>query len=119
MGLVILAGGCRKAPAPALVVHGKPVEHWVAALRQPDVRERRKAVQALGNLGAEDAAVVPALVGALKDRDALVRGDAALALLKLGPDAKEAIPALHDARKDRDAKVRDYAAKALEKIDVD
>jgi HEAT repeat protein len=119
MGVVTLAGGCSKAPPPPLVSHGKPVEHWVAALRQPDVAERRKAVHALGNVGAKDAAVVPALAAALKDKNALVRGDAALALLKLGPHAKEAIPALNDARKDRDAKVRDYVARAIEKIEVE
>src|SRR5438874_12396871 len=60
--------GCAK-PQPA-TVHGKTLEHWVQALQDRDGRVRRKAVEALGNVGAADAAVVPALAGALKDRDA-------------------------------------------------
>jgi hypothetical protein len=114
IAIVLLGTGCSKDP-PALV-HGKPVQHWVQALQNPDVRQRTKAVEALGNAGATDSQVVPALIGAVKDRDARVRGAAILALLKIGPAARDAIPALQEARKDKDTQVRAYAVKALEKI---
>ena len=96
--------------------HGQPVSHWVEELKNPDPKARKKAVTALGNFGAADPAVVPALAGALKDRDAGVRNQAALALLHIGPDAKEALPALEEAKKDRDATVRTNAGKAVERI---
>jgi HEAT repeat protein len=116
--LVILSvvglSGCGK-PAPPLA-HGKPIDDWVRALQDPDVRVRKKAAAVLGNVGAVDAAVVPALAGALKDRDAGVRGEAVLALLKIGPEAGAAGPALAEAQQDRDPKVREYAAKALQHL---
>ena len=106
--------GCAK-PQP-ITVHGKALEQWVQALQDRDGRVRAKAVEALGNVGAADAAVVPVLVGALKDRDAGVRVAATLALLKIGPAAEEAVPALIDGQNDKDARVREYAAKALARI---
>jgi HEAT repeat protein len=114
LGVVALAGGCG-TPAPPLA-HGKPVGDWVRALQDPDVRVRKKAATVLGNVGAIDAAVVPALAGALRDRDAGVRSEAALALLKIGPAAGDAAPALAEAQTDRDPNVRTYAARALERI---
>jgi HEAT repeat protein len=90
---------------------------WAAALRAPDARERRKAAFTLGNIGASDPAVLPALIGALRDADAGVRREAVLALLKYGPGAEEAIPDLTALReKDRDARVRAYAGKALARL---
>jgi HEAT repeat protein len=114
VGLAVAAVGCGEArPTTA---GGKPVSYWVEALQDPDAKVRKKAATKLGNVGAADAAAVPALAGALKDRDAGVRAEAALALLRIGPAAREAIPALEDAaRADRDARARGYAAKALEK----
>jgi HEAT repeat protein len=109
-----LLNGCGK-PAPPLA-HGKPLGDWVQALKDPDARLRKKAAGVLGNVGAIDPAVVPALAGALKDRDPGVRGEAAQALLKIGPDAREAGPALAEAQQDRDPKVRACAAKALQRI---
>jgi HEAT repeat protein len=114
LGAALLAAGCAKRPP--LTAHGKPVAHWVEALRDPDARVRRKAVQVLGNVGTADPAAIPALTGAVKDKDARVRSAAVLSLLKIGPDAREAIPVLHDARNDKDPKVRAQAALALAKI---
>jgi HEAT repeat protein len=116
-GLVVLLVGCGKTPAT--LAHGKPVSHWVHALNDTDVRVRKKAVAALGNVGPVDPAAIPALIGAVKDQNAKVRGEAILALLKIGPAAKEAIPVLTQAQKDKDAQVRSYAAKALERIGND
>lgn len=107
--------GCG-SPSPA-TVHGKSFEYWLEALHDPDTRIRLKAVESLGNVGAENPATVPALIKALDDREARVRSAAVLALLKIGPDAQEAIPALQKTLQDKDAKVRNYAAKAIERIE--
>src|SRR5229473_3221703 len=116
VALVLLLSGCGQSPPT--MVSGKPVSHWVQALQDRVPRVRKKAVEALGNVGAADPVAIPALIDALKDRDAGVRGAAVLALLKIGPDAEEAVPALTEAQKDKDAKVRSYAAKALERIET-
>jgi len=111
---VLILSGCSQ-PGPTLA-HGQPVDHWVQALRDPDAKVRKRAADVLGNVGAADATVVPALAAALKDQDRGVREATVLALLKMGPAAKDAAPALVEASKDSDARVRSYAAKALEKL---
>jgi HEAT repeat protein len=113
--LLALALGCGRDKQP-LTSSGKPVSHWVEALKDPDPQKRKKAVKALGAVGAADPAAIPALVKALKDPDPRVRAESALALLNVGPAAKEAIPALEEACRDRDATVRDYAGKAISRI---
>jgi len=115
--VLVLAGmltGCGEQKPTT--IHGKSVNHWVQALQDHDTKVRKKAVEALGNVGAADPAAIPALIGALKDNDAGVRAAATLALLKIGPDAQEAADALAEAQKDKDQKVRDLAAKALQRI---
>jgi HEAT repeat protein len=112
--LLLLTAGCHKA-APTLA-HGNPVGEWVAALRDPDARARKKAVSVLGNVGAIDPAVVPALAEAVRDRDPAVRAEAALALMKLGPAARGAELALAEAQNDPNPTVRHYAARALERV---
>jgi HEAT repeat protein len=114
IGLIIAAAGCAKAPPT--MAHDKPVGHWVQAVRDPDARVRKRAVNVLGNVGTADPAALPALTVAVSDRDAAVRAAAVLALLKIGPPAREAVPALTEAQKDRDPTVRAYAAKALRRI---
>jgi HEAT repeat protein len=115
LGLVtlLLAGCGTKEP---ILSHGQPVSHWLQAAHDPDPKTRRKAVIALGHVGAADPAAIPAVIEALKDPEPSVRAEAVLALLNLGPDAKDAVPALTEAQNDSDAKVRAYAAKALERI---
>jgi HEAT repeat protein len=116
LAAVSLLSGCSKA-SPTLS-GGKPIEHWIKALNDPDGATRRTAVQKLGNVGPADPAVFPALLGALDDGDADVRCDVILALLKFGPKAKDASVALAEIRqRDPDAKVRAYAVKALAKIE--
>jgi HEAT repeat protein len=113
--LVALAGGCGKERP--MLAGGKPVSHWVEALRSPDARLRKQAAFKLGNVGLADPSALPSLVGALQDRDAGVRREAILALLKCGPAAQEAVSALRVLqRHDPDARVRTHAARALEKI---
>jgi HEAT repeat protein len=113
--LAALAVGCARNSQP-LTASGKPVGHWVAALKDPDVKTRKRAVKALGAVGKADPSAIPALVTALQDRDARVRAEAVLALLNVGPAAKEAVPALEEACRDKDATVRTYAEKALVKV---
>src|SRR5262249_17918136 len=91
-----LAGCARKGP---VVSHGQPVDPWVAQLKSPDAKARKKAVVALGHAGPADPAAVPALAGAVKDADPAVRAQAILAILNIGPQAKEALPALEEAQK--------------------
>ena len=101
-----------------MLAGGRPVSHWVEALKSPDAKQRKTAVTKLGNVGPADEAVLPALLGALNDADAAVRREAILALMKYGPGAREAVPRLTDLRQsDRDAQVRTLAAKALEKLE--
>ncbi len=111
--LLFLIGCGSSAPT---TVHGKSFEYWLEALHDPDARTRKKAVESLGNVGADNPTTVPALIRVLDDREARVRGAAVLALMKIGPDAQEAIPALQKTLQDKDAKVRAYATKALERI---
>ncbi len=56
---------------------------------------RAKAAQALGTIGPDAKAAVPALIEALKDTS--IRNDAVVALGNIGPDAKDAVPALREA----------------------
>jgi HEAT repeat protein len=112
--LIAMTVGCHKE-GPTLA-HGKPVGDWVAALRDPDARARKKAAAVLGNVGAIDPAVVPALAEAVRDRNPAVRAEAVLALAKIGPAAHEAEPALAEAQKDANPTVRQYANKALERV---
>ena len=113
--LALNSSGCGK-PAVTLT-GGKPVGHWVQALRSPDPRQRKEAVFKLGNVGTADPAALPALLGSLDDRDPIVRREVVLALVKLGPAAAEAVPKLVKLREsDRDPKVRGYAARAIDKL---
>jgi HEAT repeat protein len=107
--------GCATRPVPTMA-HGHPVGYWVEAARDADPQSRKKAIDVLGNVGASDPTVVPALAAALKDRDAGVRREAARALVKLGPAARAAEPALREAANDPDARVRADAAQALTRL---
>jgi hypothetical protein len=112
--LLGLAAGCGK-PQP-LLAGGKPVAHWVEALRSPDAKLRKQAATKLGNVGPSDPAALPALTAALKDPDPAVRCEVILALAKFGPAASDSTALLIEAQKDQHPKVRAYAARALEKI---
>src|SRR5262245_29452896 len=110
---LVLGCGVSQEPTTA---HGKPVAYWLAELKQPDPKSRKKAVVALGHVATADPAAIPALITAVKDRDASVRNQAVTALLNIGPPARDAVPALTDAQSDGDAEVRTLAAKALARI---
>jgi HEAT repeat protein len=115
--LAIVLSGCSKKSGPVLA-GGKPVEHWLQAISDPNPKVRKTAVEKLGNVGASDPAVVAALCAGLQDRNADVRCEAILGLSKSAPDAKEAIEPLKTiGKQDRDPRVRSYAARALEKLE--
>jgi HEAT repeat protein len=96
---------------------GQSVAHWVQELKNADPKARRYAVEKLGNVGAQDPTVLPALRDALEDSDARVRAEAIVALMKCGKAAKEAIPTLLEMQtKDSSTLVREYAGRALTKL---
>jgi HEAT repeat protein len=96
--------GPEAAPAvPALVKLLKTKKAFVEEGSSEEERKKRqwwhddvraKAATALGRIGAEAKAAVPALVDALKEERNDIGGQAAEALGRFGPDAKEAMPAL-------------------------
>jgi HEAT repeat protein len=113
--LSLLVAGCHSRQAPTS--GGKPISHWLAALRSSDTNARKTAAFKLGNVGSTDPAVLPALLAALKDANPAVRRESILALVKCGPPAKEAIPSLAELQKfDPDSKVRTCARLALNKL---
>src|SRR5258708_11809260 len=88
----------------------RPVEWYIEALNDADVRVRRQAVAALEALG--DPRVVGPLLQTLgADVDPDLRGRAAAALAKLGD--RQAVGPLIAALHDPDAEVRSSAVVAL------
>jgi hypothetical protein len=92
------------------------IEKRIEELGSESSYDRFCAADALGWMGPEAKAAVPALANALKDQDILVRAAAAEALGKMGPAAKAAVPALNEALQDDSEAVRRYAEYALEQI---
>jgi HEAT repeat protein len=113
--LIVCLSGCRPAAPP--LSGGKPVSHWLEALKDPNPQQRKTAVFKLGNIGPTNPAVGPALLEALKDGDAAVRREAILAWMKFGPGAREAVGALTELQhRDPDGQVRTCAGQALHKL---
>ncbi len=77
---------------------------------------RSEAAEALGKMGKDAQAAIPALIDALRDKDNFVRERAIESLGMMGPAAKEAVPALQQALKDPYKPARKAASKALERI---
>jgi HEAT repeat protein len=85
-------------------------------LTDADARIRWSAAEALGRIGPDAEAAVPALAAALRDPE--VRASAADALGGIGAAARGAVPLLTDALNDTDAEFRWTAAVALSRIDA-
>jgi hypothetical protein len=99
------------------VYEGRSGRAWVNLLNDPDADIRRQAIFALGTMGNDSAASVPALARILvEDKEARTRVAAALALTKMAPASKAAVPELTRALEDRDGFVRMNAAYALMRL---
>jgi HEAT repeat protein len=93
---------------------GHPTGYWIKSLDAPDTASRYRAIHALGAIGPEAEAAVPALAVILRrDPERFLRAEAALALSKMRPASVRAVPALAEALGDEDQKVRMYAVIAL------
>ena len=112
---VVTVVGCGK-PDPPLTAGGKTVDVWLAELKKPDPKPRKKAVTELGHVGTADPAAIPALIEALKDADAGVRAAAVLGLSNIGPPAAVALPVVRELLTDKDPVVRKYAQSAVDRI---
>jgi hypothetical protein len=119
LACVAVYSGCEKPagspPVENVGYQGKPAAHWIQQLDPGrSSSDRAGAIKALGAIGPEAKAAVPALIECMKDEE--LRPMAILALGSMGPEARAAIPELIAALKDRDDRVRSRAAAALSRI---
>lgn len=98
-------------------VDDREVRELLDKLKDPNQRERRGAVRALGLLGPRATPTIPALIDKLKDDDPYIRTWAAFGLGRIGAAAKEAVPALEAALDDPFGPTRREAAEALFRVD--
>ncbi len=81
---ISMLAGCGKSQPAEITAHGKPLSHWLAAGQSPpDATARKQAARILGNVGAVDPGIEPALTLATKDKALQVRQEAAAALQKM------------------------------------
>ena len=84
-----------------------------------DATLRWHAARALGSIGPDAKAAIPALTARLKDEDPIVRAQSAFALGLMGDDAKPVAAELVGAVGDEEALVRRAALRALFRIKPD
>jgi HEAT repeat protein len=92
------------------------VRRLIDALSSYEWKERQQAATAIGELGVEVKAAIPALIQCLKDEEWHVRKAAAIALTSMGAEAKPAVHPLIAALDDEEWHVRKPAAQALAAI---
>jgi hypothetical protein len=93
---------------------GRSVRQWVKLLDSPNLKERSRAIFALGAIGPPARQAVPALSAILTDDDdGELRAQAALALSKMTPASGSAVSALAGGLEDSDLLVRMNCAIAL------
>src|SRR5262249_9694493 len=90
----------------------------IEKLQDPDHVVRIRAATALGSMGDEARAAVPALLELLQANRVCDRLTAAVALGRMGSAAQEALPALCAAADDEDEGVSQLAEWALQEIAV-
>lgn len=96
---------------------GQAVDRLVADLRGNDPAARRKALEALVEMGPAAAPAVPALINVLQDADEINRDYAVTTLSKIGAAAEPAIPALRRmAQGDLSEDLRQLAKNAIGEI---
>ena len=93
------------------------LQSLIAALKDTDARVRELAAQAIGSIGTDASAAVPALIVLLASSDEGSRNTACIALTAIGPRAREALPALRKALSDPSADVRRFAKEAISTIE--
>ena len=98
---LVAGSGLIQLVAAAEPVAAARVAPLLERLKDPDFEQRRRAADALGDLGPAAAAAVPALVAALADEHVEVHWYALDALGRIGNAPAVAVPAL--ARADQPA----------------
>jgi RNA polymerase sigma factor (sigma-70 family) len=91
----------------------------VAALRDPEVRVRLRAADALVHVDVQtgiEAGVIPVLIEILKNPDDQIAYQAPAVLGDMGPEATPAVPALIASSQGSNSLVADAAARALKRI---
>jgi HEAT repeat protein len=96
-------------------VRDEALPEMIRLLKDTDRGLRVNCTYILGELGALDATVVPALVATFKEKDADVQKAAISSLVKIKNDA--AMLGLIEAYRSKDNGVRSEAAKALSRLD--
>jgi len=96
-------------------IHATDLKDVTAKLASENVKERRAASEALGQMGVKAIDAKAALYRALTDSDVMVRANAAWALGKIDPRDRETIQKLIAATGDNDWSVRHNAAQSLVK----
>ncbi|UNO38448.1 HEAT repeat domain-containing protein [Streptomyces sp. MST-110588] len=86
------------------------IDRYVAALAHPRIDIRQEALWGLGNIGAEAAGAVPAMLPFLDDRDSRTRHRAGEAIRSIG---RSAAPRLREIRREGPAHLRRQALAAL------
>src|SRR5579871_6679404 len=92
---------------------GKPLHVWLEEIKHNDPKVREKAAKAMGEMGPQAEAAVPALLAALEDSEPPVRSAAIQALGAIG---RPAVAPLIDLLKHKEIPVRGNAALALGRI---
>lgn len=113
VGVAALGIGCQREEQ----YHGRPLSHWVAALRNPDPAVRAEAVDAITESSPRSAATVNLLLDALAaERDTSLHPAFAGALSRLGAASVAAVPRLTELLRDEHTEIREAAASALGNI---
>jgi hypothetical protein len=109
------------APLPASpgrpVYRGRPLSHYLAQFNDRGAeRDRTRALEAIGEFGADGAAAIPALNRALADQSVEIRAAAVRSLAQIGGENPAGIPLLIHALADLDSRIRGLAGLALKAI---
>lgn len=97
--------------------HDKPLEYWVAALRNPNPAVRAEAVEAIAEASPRTTKTVDLLLNALAtESDSSLHPVFAHALGQLGEAAAPAVPRLAELLRDDHREIREAAAAALGNI---
>lgn len=119
LSLTLCITSCALAAQEAVsidLVRDPEIAKLTAALTSNDWCARKRAAEALGQMGARARSVVPELAKALKDQDQEIREVTVVALRELGLAAKDALPALAEAMRDPGKLVKDTATAAYQEI---